>query len=137
MATINESKTSASEILDRVEQDGIEFIRFWFTDINGQLKSFAVGKEELDTLEFEAGVGAARELAADGATVAAINEFEAALALWRGPAFVSTCLAVERRTGPAAVGTVLPLRATMRSPRVGATVSITPALAAVAPLSRR
>ena len=48
MATINEAKTSASEILKKVDEDGIEFIRFWFTDLNGQLKSFAVGKEELE-----------------------------------------------------------------------------------------
>ena len=43
-----ESKTSPDEILKRVEKDGVEFIRFWFTDIQGQLKSFAVGKDELE-----------------------------------------------------------------------------------------
>jgi len=48
MATINESKTLPGDILAKVEEDGIEFIRFWFTDINGQLKSFAVGKEEME-----------------------------------------------------------------------------------------
>ncbi len=38
---------SADEVLEQVERDGVEFIRFWFTDIVGQLKSFAVGKEQL------------------------------------------------------------------------------------------
>jgi len=31
----------------RVEEHNVEFIRFWFTDIFGALKSFAVGREEL------------------------------------------------------------------------------------------
>ena len=44
----SDSQTSPAEILERVEQDGVEFIRFWFTDILGQLKSFAVGKDELE-----------------------------------------------------------------------------------------
>src|SRR3954453_18375043 len=45
---IPESKTSAGDLLKQVESDGVEFIRFWFTDIVGQLKSFAVGREELE-----------------------------------------------------------------------------------------
>lgn len=41
-----------ADVLARVEADGVEFIRFWFTDILGQLKSFAVGKDQLpDALE--------------------------------------------------------------------------------------
>ncbi len=58
-------------------------------------------------------------------------------AVWRGPSLVSTCLAVVRRTGPAAVGTSLPFRPTMISPSVGATASISCEAAAVLPLTRR
>ncbi|MGB9612899.1 MAG: glutamine synthetase family protein [Candidatus Margulisiibacteriota bacterium] len=35
------------EILKLVQDNGVEFIRLWFTDINGMLKSFAIGPEEL------------------------------------------------------------------------------------------
>jgi Nitrogen regulatory protein P-II len=42
-----ERTTAASDVLARVEEMGVEFIRLWFTDIFGQLKSFAVGREEL------------------------------------------------------------------------------------------
>src|SRR6184192_1521621 len=47
MATIDETHDSAGEVLARVEAEGVEFVRFWFTDILGQIKSFAVGAEEL------------------------------------------------------------------------------------------
>lgn len=36
------------EILKMVADNDVEFIRLWFTDINGILKSFAIGKEELE-----------------------------------------------------------------------------------------
>ena len=36
------------EILKLVKDNDVEFIRLWFTDINGILKSFAIGKEELE-----------------------------------------------------------------------------------------
>ncbi len=39
---------SKEEILKQVKDNNIEFIRLWFTDINGMLKSFAIGPEELD-----------------------------------------------------------------------------------------
>jgi len=35
------------EILKLVKDNDVEFIRLWFTDINGILKSFSIGKEEL------------------------------------------------------------------------------------------
>ncbi len=69
MATINESRTLPGEILEKVEEDGIEFIRFWFTDINGQLKSFAVGKEELEEA-MEQGMGF------DGSSITGFNRIE-------------------------------------------------------------
>lgn len=37
-----------AEILKQVEENNVEFIRFWFTDINGILKSFAITKDELE-----------------------------------------------------------------------------------------
>jgi len=36
------------EILKQVKDNNVEFIRLWFTDINGILKSFAVGPDELE-----------------------------------------------------------------------------------------
>jgi len=36
------------EILKLVKDNDVEFIRLWFTDINGILKSFAIGKDELE-----------------------------------------------------------------------------------------
>ncbi|MBU0573161.1 MAG: glutamine synthetase family protein [Candidatus Margulisbacteria bacterium] len=36
------------EILKLVKDNDVEFIRFWFTDLNGILKSFSIGKDELD-----------------------------------------------------------------------------------------
>jgi glutamine synthetase len=36
--------TRPADVLARVEEENVEFIRFWFTDIFGQLKSFAVGR---------------------------------------------------------------------------------------------
>ena len=35
--------TSKKDVLSLVEEHDIQFIRLWFTDILGQLKSFAVG----------------------------------------------------------------------------------------------
>jgi glutamine synthetase len=70
MATAtNTSKTDPNEVLKRVEDDGIEFIRFWFTDIEGTLKSFAVGKEELEGA-FEDGMGF------DGSSITGFNRIE-------------------------------------------------------------
>ena len=40
--------TTKEEILKQVKDNGVEFIRLWFTDINGILKSFAIGPEELE-----------------------------------------------------------------------------------------
>jgi glutamine synthetase len=62
-------KTDPKEVLKQVDADGIEFIRFWFTDIEGQLKSFAVGKEELEGA-FEEGMGF------DGSSITGFNRIE-------------------------------------------------------------
>lgn len=63
------SKTDAETILNRVEEDGVEFIRFWFTDILGQLKSFAVGKDQLPDALTE-GMGF------DGSSITGFNPIE-------------------------------------------------------------
>jgi glutamine synthetase len=70
MATATKTpQTDPKQIIKRVEDDGIEFIRFWFTDIEGQLKSFAVGREELEGA-FEDGMGF------DGSSITGFNAIE-------------------------------------------------------------
>jgi glutamine synthetase len=71
MATIDKTKptTTPDEILARVEEEDISFIRLWFTDILGQLKSFAVGKDELE--------GALHEgMGFDGSSITGFNRIE-------------------------------------------------------------
>jgi glutamine synthetase len=69
MATVEEKTTGAAEVLSRVDDENVEFVRFWFTDILGQLKSFAVGKEELAGA-FEDGMGF------DGSSITGFNRIE-------------------------------------------------------------
>jgi glutamine synthetase len=69
MATVTEGRASAEDVLRRVEDDGVEFVRFWFTDILGQLKSFAVGKDELE--------GALQDgMGFDGSSITGFNAIE-------------------------------------------------------------
>src|SRR5436853_3723034 len=69
-ATIdNARRTDPGDVLARVESENVEFVRFWFTDILGQLKSFAVGKEELEGA-FEDGMGF------DGSSITGFNRIE-------------------------------------------------------------
>jgi glutamine synthetase len=49
-------KMDKEYVLKTVEERGIRFIRFWFTDVLGQLKSFAVTDAELE-LAFDEGMG--------------------------------------------------------------------------------
>ena len=51
-----EQPKTAEDVKAIVEERDIRFIRFWFTDILGQLKSFSINKEELDDA-FEGGMG--------------------------------------------------------------------------------
>src|SRR3954447_15062292 len=70
MATVEErSGLDARDVLARVEEENIEFVRFWFTDILGQLKSFAIGREELPGA-FEDGMGF------DGSSITGFNRIE-------------------------------------------------------------
>jgi glutamine synthetase len=59
----------ASDVLKRVKDEKVEFVRFWFTDIFGQLKSFAIGKDELDHA-FADGMGF------DGSSITGFNRIE-------------------------------------------------------------
>ena len=56
-------------MLALVEEHDIQFIRLWFTDILGQLKSFAVGKDELEGA-LEEGMGF------DGSSITGFNRIE-------------------------------------------------------------
>src|ERR1043166_1763708 len=60
---------TADDVKAIVAERDIRFIRFWFTDILGQLKSFSVGKEELDDA-FEGGMGF------DGSSITGFNAIE-------------------------------------------------------------
>ena len=52
-----------------VDESGLRFIRFWFTDILGQLKSFSINAAELDDA-FEGGMGF------DGSSITGFNAIE-------------------------------------------------------------
>jgi glutamine synthetase len=65
----NDQPQSVDDVKAVVDEHGIRFIRFWFTDILGQLKSFAVNKEELDDA-FEGGMGF------DGSSITGFNAIE-------------------------------------------------------------
>ena len=73
MAATADRKTApaltAKDILARVEDEDIQFIRLWFTDILGQLKSFAIGKDELEGA-LEDGMGF------DGSSITGFNPIE-------------------------------------------------------------
>ncbi|MEA2497172.1 MAG: glutamine synthetase, partial [Thermoleophilaceae bacterium] len=65
----SEEPQSVDDVKALVDEHKIRFIRFWFTDILGQLKSFAVNKEELDDA-FEGGMGF------DGSSITGFNAIE-------------------------------------------------------------
>jgi len=64
-----ETPSSAADVLALVEERDIRFIRFWFTDILGQLKSFSIGRDEL-AHAFEDGMGF------DGSSITGFNAIE-------------------------------------------------------------
>src|SRR3712207_8025281 len=57
------------DVLAMVEERGIRFIRLWFTDILGQLKSFSINSTELEDA-FEGGMGF------DGSSITGFNAIE-------------------------------------------------------------
>jgi glutamine synthetase len=64
-----EQPTTADDVKALVEERAIRFIRFWFTDILGQLKSFSINAAELDDA-FEGGMGF------DGSSITGFNAIE-------------------------------------------------------------
>src|SRR4249920_3781651 len=60
---------SADDVKALVEERGIRFIRLWFTDILGQLKSFSINASELEDA-FEGGMGF------DGSSMTGFNAIE-------------------------------------------------------------
>src|SRR3954453_16105678 len=65
----NDQPQSVDDVKALVAEHDIRFIRFWFTDILGQLKSFAVNIDELDDA-FEGGMGF------DGSSITGFNAIE-------------------------------------------------------------
>src|SRR6266850_5432089 len=66
---MTESPKTAEDVQAFVESNQIRFIRFWFTDILGQLKSFSIGASELAEA-FEGGMGF------DGSSITGFNAIE-------------------------------------------------------------
>ena len=60
---------TADDVKAIVDERDIRFIRFWFTDILGQLKSFSINAAELDDA-FEGGMGF------DGSSITGFNAIE-------------------------------------------------------------
>jgi glutamine synthetase len=60
---------TAAEVLSLVEEQGIRFIRLWFTDILGQLKAFSINSTELADA-FDGGMGF------DGSSITGFNAIE-------------------------------------------------------------
>jgi glutamine synthetase len=66
-AEATERRGNPDEVLRRVRDEKIPFVRFWFTDILGQIKSFAIPSEELEGV-FQKGKGF------DGSSIDGFNE---------------------------------------------------------------
>src|SRR5215204_1171326 len=64
-----EPPQTADDIKSFVEERDIRFVRLWFTDILGQLKSFSINAQELDDA-FEGGMGF------DGSSITGFNAIE-------------------------------------------------------------
>src|SRR5918994_727920 len=64
-----DSPTTAADVKALAEERGIRFIRLWFTDILGQLKSFSINAQELDDA-LEGGMGF------DGSSITGFNAIE-------------------------------------------------------------
>ncbi len=60
---------TAEDVKGIVAERGIRFIRLWFTDVLGQLKSFSINADELDDA-FEGGIGF------DGSSITGFNAIE-------------------------------------------------------------
>src|ERR671927_555395 len=67
--SLTDQPTSAADVKAIVDEHDIRFIRFWFTDILGQLKSFSINAAELDDA-LEGGMGF------DGSSITGFNPIE-------------------------------------------------------------
>jgi glutamine synthetase len=65
----DQPELTATDVLSRVEQEGIRFIRLWFTDILGNLKAFSINSTELADA-FDGGMGF------DGSSITGFNAIE-------------------------------------------------------------
>src|ERR687895_230030 len=63
------SEESRREVLERIEREGIEFVLFWFSDIEGHLKSFAITPSEMEDA-LDDGMGF------DGSSITGFNAIE-------------------------------------------------------------
>src|SRR4051795_7803571 len=61
--------TNAKEAMSFCEQNDVRFVRLWFTDLLGQLKSFSINAAELEDA-FEGGMGF------DGSSITGCNAIE-------------------------------------------------------------
>src|SRR2546423_12054519 len=61
--------TNAKEALAFCADNDVRFVRLWFTDVLGQLKSFSINKAELEDA-FEGGMGF------DGSSITGFNAIE-------------------------------------------------------------
>src|SRR5215218_3925733 len=64
-----EQPSTPEDVLAYARENGIRFIRLWFTDILGQLKSFSINSEDLEDA-FEGGMGF------DGSSITGFNAIE-------------------------------------------------------------
>src|SRR5690349_23865110 len=60
---------SADDVLSLVHERDIRFVRLWFTDILGQLKSFSVGRDQIERALSEG-------VAFDGSSITGFNPIE-------------------------------------------------------------
>jgi glutamine synthetase len=63
------SPDARREVLERIQEDGVEFLLLWFTDIEGHLKSFAVTPSEIEDA-LDDGMGF------DGSSITGFNAIE-------------------------------------------------------------
>src|SRR6195952_3708435 len=66
---MSDKPRTAEDVKAIVQEHNLRFIRFWFTDILGQLKSFSINSSELDDA-FEGGMGF------DGSSITGFNAIE-------------------------------------------------------------
>src|SRR5690606_30852459 len=57
------------EIIEQVQENDVQFIRLWFTDINGILKSFAITQDELEN-------ALTRGMGFDGSSITGFQDIE-------------------------------------------------------------